>query len=441
MADEERIDPWGTAQISDYEHLISQFGIERFDAEGLPNPQRMFRRGVIFGHRGFEYVRRAVIDRKPFAILSGLMPSGLMHMGNKMVFDQALYFQELGADVFLLVADIEAFGTRGSSFDKSRDIAINSYILNYIAMGLNPERCQIYFQSRRSAVKDLAYTLSRRVNWSTMRAIYGFGETTNLTHVFAPLVQVGDILHVQLEKYGGPRPTLVPVGVDQDPHMRLTRDIASAHRFFNVGLTKDGKIGAFVKVDENVESLIDEAQAALEPLGIGPFKKIPKYKALYTEGATTDNLMDMDMALIEIEKSKSPYIFYPPASTYHRFMTGLTGGKMSSSIPPSCIFLNDTPEDAAKKIDGSKTGGGVSLEEHREKGGNPDVCAVYELFVYHLVDDDKELGRIYTCCRSGEQACGQCKKLAKELLKQFLVDLAEKRESVRHRLDEFLVED
>ena len=48
-----------------------------------------------------------------------------------------------------------------------------------------------------------------------MQATYGFDGSCNMTHVFSPLIQTGDILHVQLEKYGGNRPTLVPVGVDQ----------------------------------------------------------------------------------------------------------------------------------------------------------------------------------------------------------------------------------
>ncbi len=48
----------------------------------------------------------------------------------------------------------------------------------------------------------------------------------------------------------------------------------------------------------------------------------------------------------------------PPTSTYHKFMTGLQGGKMSSSIPESYIALTDKPEDGAKKVMRAKTGAG-----------------------------------------------------------------------------------
>ena len=204
-AQDARIDPWSSSiQIEDYERLIRDFGLERFDPKGLPNPTRIFRRGVVFAHRGFEYVKRAIDGKRPFAILSGLMPSGPFHLGKKMVLDQVLYFQGLGADVFLLVADIEAYATRNVPFEKARQYAIENYILYYIALGLKPDKCQIYLQSKRTAVKDIGYTMGKKVNWSTMKAIYGFGDQTNMAHVFSPLIQVGDILHVQLEKYGAP---------------------------------------------------------------------------------------------------------------------------------------------------------------------------------------------------------------------------------------------
>ena len=48
------------------------------------------------------------------------------------------------------------------------------------------------------------------------------------------MVQVGDILHPQLDEYGGLRPIVVPVGVDQDPHLRLTRGLAGKTNWFNV---------------------------------------------------------------------------------------------------------------------------------------------------------------------------------------------------------------
>ncbi len=434
-----RIDPWASTQYADYRRLREEFGIGEFDPSALPSPSHLFRRGVVFGQRGFSSVQRAISENRPFVLLTGLAPSGRMHLGHKMVIDEVKYYQGLGADVFIAVADIEAYAVRGRPLKEGERVAIEEYLLNYIALGLKPDRCQVYFQSKRNAVKDLAWKLAPKVNLSEMRAIYGFEDSTNMGHLWTPLIQVGDILHVQLEEYGGPRPTIVPVGVDQDPHIRLTRDLASRHRLISARLTSDGRVGAFVRVDRDVESLLDDAQAAFEEMGFREFEKIPSYKALYVKDAGAEDVEKMDEALSRVDLEHGGFGFYPPAATFHRFMTGLDGGKMSSSNPQSCIFLTDTPDEAKRKIMRAKTGGQQTVEEQREKGGDPSSCTVYELFVYHLIDSDEELEEIYNRCKNGEQLCGHCKKLAAEKMNEMLLDIAEKREGARDMVDEYVV--
>ncbi|MEM4730038.1 MAG: tryptophan--tRNA ligase [Thermoplasmata archaeon] len=436
-----RIDPWASAQFADYGRLLQEFGIGRFEGFELPRPHRLFRRGVVFGHRGFELVYDAILERKPFAVLTGLMPSGDMHLGHKMVLDQVMYFQSLGADVFIAVADIEAYATRNVPLEKGREIAIEQYIKSYIALGLKRDRCQIYFQSTRGAVKDLAYILGKRVNLSAIRAIYGMDDSTSMAHMFAPLVQAGDILHVQLPKYGGPRPTLVPVGVDQDPHIRLSRDIASAHRLCNVTVARDGRVGVFVKVDEGVDELLSLAESVARSAGFRTLRKIPAYKALYINDASPADVPKLDGAMIAEEARRSANIFFQPSSTYHRFITGLTGDKMSSSRPESAIFLSDQPAAAAEKVMRAKTGGAVSVEEQRRSGGKPEECSVYEMLLYHLVEDDAELDTIYNSCRSGERLCGACKREAARLAASFLKDFQEKKASVGGSWRDWVVED
>lgn len=436
-----KIDPWSSSTYQDYARLRDEFGIEAFSDKQwgqLDCPHRLLRRGVVFGHRGFHRIIDAVKKQKPWAILTGLMPSGKMHLGHKMVIDEVIYYQSIGADIFIAVADIESYGTRGLSLKQTKDLAINEYIKNYIALGLKSERCHLYFQSKNQDVKDLAYLLGKKVNWSQMTATYGFSGETNMTHVFSPLIQTGDILHVQLEKYGGIRPVLVPVGVDQDPHIRLSRDIAHSHRLYNVTETKDGKIGVFVKVDMNVDALLDNAEHVLNDLDFMNLKRITDYKALYLQDAIVEDISRIDTALAVTEPDFGGYGFIAPSATFHRFMTGLTGEKMSSSKPESAIFLTDTSEEASKKIMHAKTGGAVTLEQQKKEGGKPDECMVYELFLYHLIEDDEKLHEVYATCRSGERMCGFCKKQAAEKMSDFLKNLSEKRREAEQYLDDFI---
>ena len=436
-----KIDPWSSTTYQDYVRLRDDFGIQEFSEDmwkELPHPHRLLRRGVVFGHRDFDCIRDAVLKKKPWAILTGLMPSGKMHLGHKMVIDEVIYYQSIGADIFIAVADIEAYATRGYTMKETRDFALNEYIPSYIALGLQQEKCHIYFQSERQDVKDLAYLLGKKVNWSQMVATYGFTGSHNMTHIMAPLVQTGDILHVQLKEYGGIRPTLVPVGVDQDPHIRLSRDIAQAHRLYNAMVTKDNKIGVFIKVDDAVDDLLDNAEKVLHSLRFQRFKRITDYKALYILDAQETVIARIDEALALTEPSFGGYGFMQPSATFHRFMTGLTGEKMSSSKPESAIFLTDTPEQAKKKIANAKTGGAVSVEEQKKTGGKPDACMVYELFVYHLIEDDRELLELYQACVNGKQLCGNCKKYAGECIQKLLADIQKKRTAAGKKMDQYL---
>jgi tryptophanyl-tRNA synthetase len=74
-------------------------------------------------------------------------------------------------------------------------------------------------------------------------------------------------------------------------------------------------------------------------------------------------LVEVESAVREVELKYGGYSFIPPASTYHKFMTGLQGGKMSSSIPESYIALTDKPEEGVKVI--RQRPGKETLEEQR----------------------------------------------------------------------------
>jgi tryptophanyl-tRNA synthetase len=83
---------------------------------------------------------------------------------------------------------------------------------------------------------------------------------------------------------------------------------------------------------------------------------------------------------------------------------------MSSSDPDSSIFLTDEPDLGRDKVLNAKTGGRVSTAEQKKLGGRPDECVVFELYLYHLTEDDNYLSRIYEECKGGGRMCGPCKR-------------------------------
>ncbi len=226
-----RIDPWGTSYIKDYKRLMEEFGIKPITDElksQLPFVHRLIRRNIIFGHRDLEKIIAAINEKKEYAVMTGIKPSGPFHLGSKLTAEEFIYFQKLSPKAFgfFAIADLEAYADNRIPLSESYKISLDN-LTDLLALGLDPRRVYVYRQSEEMKVLRLAFIFSRGVTYNMLEAIYGekpFGL------YFSALIQAGDILSPQLPENGGPKPTIVPVGADQDPHIRLTRDIAQRYK-------------------------------------------------------------------------------------------------------------------------------------------------------------------------------------------------------------------
>lgn len=350
------IDPWGSELIEDYIKIIKDFGLETFDPNLFPKPNRIMRRGVVFAGRDLKQISKSILEKKPFYVLSGIMPSAeRIHFGNKMVVENIRYFQDQGAKAYILVADMEAAAARGVPLDEAKQRAMNFHIPAYIALGLDPKKTIFYFQSENKDVLHMGYEFAKKITLNEFKAIYGSADPGR---IMSAVTQVGDILYPQLEER---MPGIIPVGVDQDPHMRLTRDV------------------------------VDRTKA----------KK-----------------------------------FFKPSGLYHKYTPSLNGeAKMSKSKPESCIELPEEFSKVKKKLMRAKTGGRDTVEEQKEKGGTPEKCMIFELYKQHLIEDDKELQKIYDDCKAGKLTCGDDKKHCCDLMEKFMKNLETGIETARNNID------
>jgi len=214
------IDPWGSELLEDYEKIIKDFGLEIFDAKTFPNPNRIMRRNVVFAGRDLKIISDAIKNRKKYYVLSGIMPSNeKIHFGTKMVVENIKYFQEHGAETYILVADLEAASARGVSLEEARRRALEFHIPAYVALGLDVKKTTFYFQSENKEVMNHAYEFAKKITLNEFQAIYGGADPGK---IMAAVAQVADILYPQFKER---KPGIIPVGIDQDPHIRLTRDI------------------------------------------------------------------------------------------------------------------------------------------------------------------------------------------------------------------------
>jgi len=134
--------------------------------------------------------------------------------------------------------------------------------------------------------------------------------------------------------------------------------------------------------------------------------------------------------------------FYKPAVIHSIFLPGLGGfkeqGKMSSSEQQTAIFTTDQPEVVREKIvKYAFSGGQTTIEEHRRKGGNPDVDVSYQWLTF-FEEDDKKLEEIRENYKSGKLLSGELKQLLIDELNSFLKEHQMKREKAKDQLDKFI---
>jgi len=233
------MDPWSSQGIDEeeYDRLIEEFGISRLDEitrQKILN-NRFIRRKIIFGHRSIEDIFKAMEQNKPWAVISGIKPSGPFHLGTLTTALEIVEFQKMGAKAYYCIADIESWEDNGLTYEEAEEYAVDN-LADILALGLDysPEKAYIWRQSQEPIVKDVCFKVGRLVTQNMLNAIYGekpFGL------YLASLIQVGDITLPQI--MDGPQPTIVPVGIDQDPHIRLTRDLTRRYykKFFLPGAT------------------------------------------------------------------------------------------------------------------------------------------------------------------------------------------------------------
>jgi tryptophanyl-tRNA synthetase len=163
---------------------------------------------------------------KPPRILSGVQPSGKLHLGNYFgAIRQHIALQDEG-ECFFFIADLHALTTiqdRQALAENARAVA-----LDYLALGLDPERTAFFRQSDIPEVTELAWILATVTGMGLLERAHSYkdklarGIAPTVGLFTYPVLMAADILLYKSD--------LVPVGQDQVQHIEMTRDMAG---YFN----------------------------------------------------------------------------------------------------------------------------------------------------------------------------------------------------------------
>ena len=161
------------------------------------------------------------VPRILMRILSGIQPSGTLHLGNYFgMMKPSIELQDDG-EAFYFIADLHALTTVHDAEDLRENI--RNVALDFLACGLDPLRACFFRQSHVPAVTELAWILSTMTPMGLLERSHSYKDKLSRgiapSHgLFAyPVLMAADILAYDSD--------VVPVGSDQKQHIEITRDI------------------------------------------------------------------------------------------------------------------------------------------------------------------------------------------------------------------------
>lgn len=365
------VTPWEVSGEVDYGKLVKEFGTELITDKLLERIKKhtnemhyMLKRKIFFSHRDMNWLLDEFEKGNKFFLYTGRAPSGAVHLGHLVPwiftkwlqdkFDVELWFQFPDEEKFLFKDNLTLKDTEHYTKENAYDI---------IALGFDPKKTHFLIDTlHANLMYKEAVKVAKRITFSTTKATFGFTNETNIGAIFYTAMQaVPAFLPSILAKKN--IPCLIPLGIDQDPHFRVARDVMP-------------KIG-----------------------------------------------------------------HYKPAILHCRFLPALTGPnvKMSASEESTAVYTTDSEDAVAKKIKKyAFSGGQATIEEHRKKGGNPDIDVSYQWLAF-FEEDDKKLKKIYEDYKNGSLLTGELKEILIKKLNSFLKEHQKQREKAKNILDKFIL--
>jgi len=297
-------------------------------------------------------------------ILSGMRPTGKLHLGNYVGALRNWVNLQDDYDCFYFIADWHALTTDYADTSNVKQSSLE-VIIDYLASGLDPERSVLFIQSHvpQHAELYLLFGMITPLGWLERVPTYkeqreNIKDKDLSTYGFLgyPLLQSADILMYQAD--------FVPVGEDQVPHIELTREVA---RRFN----------------------------QFYPRKVAADDRDPKRLVVFPE----------------------PKPLLTPAAK----LPGTDGRKMSKSYD-NTILLSEPEASLRSKL---KTMVTDPARVRRSDPGNPDVCPVGDL--HKIFSSPETMSKVYDGCRSASIGCIECKGWAADSLWKVLEPIQERR--------------
>jgi tryptophanyl-tRNA synthetase len=341
-------------------------------------------------------------------VLSGMRPTGALHLGHYHGALKNWVRLQDEYDCFYFVADWHALTTH---YESPEVIERNVYemVIDWVAAGLDPERCTIFLQSRMPEHAELFTLLAMGTPLGWLERVPTYKDQIEklkdkdlATYGFLgyPLLQAADIL-VYKAAY-------VPVGEDQASHVELTREVARRfnHLYGKVPGFEQKVQAALAKLGKDDARYFEKQRKSFQESGaaeaLGKAEGVLKKAAAHNPEWTPD---DAELLLGHFRGTGKTILPEPQAlHTEVAKLPGLDGAKMSKSYG-NAIAMREEPAVVTEKIRKMPTD---PQRVRRTDKGDPQRCPVWQ---FHKVYSDAQVQQwAHDGCTTAGIGCLDCKQ-------------------------------
>jgi len=227
-----KVNPYEIKGKVDYDKLIKEFGVKKIDNFLIKRIEKIagevhpyLKREIFFTHRDLKQFLDEYDKGNKGFLYTGCGPSGPIHLGHIGIWLFVKWLQEkFDLELWFQFTDDEKFLYKNKSWEEIQKWT-HENMLDIIALDFNPKKTHFLINTKHAGILyPEAVKVAKKITFSSIKAAFGFTDTNNIGSIFYTAMQTVPVFLPNIIS-GKNQPCLIPLGIDQDVHFRLSRDV------------------------------------------------------------------------------------------------------------------------------------------------------------------------------------------------------------------------